>query len=193
MAANELNGRLQGFTKPWPHYVDIYRYQAGAFAGDPLPDLTGLLDTPNESRNFAVPQPQVPVGANFGGQVTLVGYDLERVGATATFTFYWRAKRWMPEAYHVFVHVARAAGEQPLAGQDIEPRDNGSYPMTWWAPGEVVSDKLTVDLSALPPGKYIVGTGIYDFNSGARLAATDASGVAYDDGWLPLIEGVNVP
>jgi len=190
LTADEIAGRVQGYTKPWAHYVDIYRYEPGAFAADPLPDLTGLLDTPDEARNFDLPQPQVEVGADFGGQVTLLGYDLEREGTAAIFTFYWQATRWMPEPYHAFVHVAEAAGQAPAAGQDIVPRENGAYPMPWWAPGEVVSDTLAVDLSAVAPGVYVVGTGLYEFNSGARLAATDASGAVYQDGWLPLIEGL---
>jgi hypothetical protein len=56
-----------------------------------------------------------------------------------------------------------------------------------------VSDTVTVELAALAPGDYRVGTGIYDFNTGARLPATAAAGDAYPDGWLPLIEAFAVP
>lgn len=193
MTADEIRGRLRGFSKPWPHFVDVFRYKPGAFAADPLPDLTGLLDTPASGRSFIVPPMQTPVGAGFGRDVRLLGFDLNRQRTTATFTFYWQSQRWMREPYHVFVHVLNPSGSDLIAGQDIEPRDNGSYPMTWWAPGEVVTDTVTVDLAGVPPGEYRVGTGIYDLNSGARLPAYPAGGEAIGDGWLPLIENFRVP
>ncbi|MBI3762649.1 MAG: glycosyltransferase family 39 protein [Chloroflexi bacterium] len=193
LTADDISGRLKGHTKPWPHYVDIFRYQQGAFAADPLPDLVGLLDTPESGRSYLVPPMQTPVGADFGDEVKLLGYDLTRTGRVATFTFYWKTKRWMREPYHVFVHVLGADGSTVVAGSDIEPRGNGGYPMTWWAPGEVVSDTVTLDLSATPAGEYRVGTGLYEFNSGARLPARPADGAEIADGWLPIIEKFIVP
>jgi hypothetical protein len=59
--------------------------------------------------------------------------------------------------------------QPPLAQEDAQPCDN-SYPTTWWSPGEIIEENhsITIPLN-MPPGPYVVTTGIYDLATGMRL------------------------
>lgn len=90
-------------------------------------------------------------------------------GATLALTLTWRALETLNANYTSFVHLARQAGEPPLAQEDTQPCDN-SYPTTWWSPGEIIVELRLIHLPpALPPGDYILAAGWYDLNTGQRL------------------------
>ncbi|HSJ52277.1 MAG TPA: hypothetical protein VLC52_00905, partial [Anaerolineae bacterium] len=113
--------------------------------------------------------------ADFGGQVHLVGVDVERVPAdagggprTLRLTLHWQALATMNTSYAVFAQILGPAGTV-RAQADALPR-SGGYPTTWWLPGEVVSDEMAL---ALPEGFNAGGfrliVGLYDPATGERL------------------------
>jgi len=125
-------------------------------------------------RAFEPPPLAHPVNVPLGGQVELLGYDLEpespAPGDRVRLTLYWRALAEMETSYTVFVHLLAPDGG--MAAQDDRIPAEGTRPTTLWVTGEVVADPHTLDLPAdLPPGTYTLEVGMYVVETGARLAA----------------------
>jgi len=181
----ELEGRFRGLAKEWPHVVDVLQFVPDGFVDSPLPNLYGLLDLPLDGRNYSVPEPQNSFGAEFGGKVDLVGYDLLMDEAKLELTFHWQGREWMNEDYHIFIHLLAPDSGELVFGHDfiLSPE----YPIQWWASGEVILETIMLDLSPVPSGIYRLGMGIYDFETGQRLPVSLANR-DYSDGWLPLDE-----
>jgi hypothetical protein len=140
-------------------------------------------------RVFTPPTIQHPFRANLGGQVKLLGYDLQsnRVWADQSLqlTLYWQAIREMTTSLTVFSHVEgdqrRVWGQHDgLPGMSLKPTDT-------WIAGEVVTDRhvLTFD-PATPPGRYRLIVGMYDLASRDRLPAFDEKGQRWQDDAIML-------
>jgi len=126
--------------------------------------------------------PEISLNQPFGHppNLTLLGYDLTGLAGQPIqnsklspqdlkLTLYWRSESPLPIDYTAFVHVRNGAGET-VAQWDQPPLD-GIYPSSLWDPGEIIADEMTVSLPPdLPPGSYPVVVGLYDFDTGARLA-----------------------
>ena len=64
--------------------------------------------------------------------------------------------------------------------------------MDQWLPGEVAQQRFELDVRGLPPGRYRLGAGVYNYATGARLPVA-ARGTAPDSaGWL-LQQEVQLP
>jgi len=133
-----------------------------------LPSLT----IEGRSRVFQVPPIQHRVLANLGGQVELLGYDLDsdqlQAGETVHLTLYWRALDEMEVSYIVFVHLINK--ENQIWGQRDSVPGNGTLPTTRWVKGEVIADEyeFTVRPDA-PPGEHLIEVGLYEAQTGQRL------------------------
>jgi hypothetical protein len=134
-------------------------------------------------------RPQNKLNQPFGNppQLTLLGYDLNpALTDTLQLTLYWRCESPPPLDYTAFVHVRNAAGE--TVAQKDQPPLNGIYPTSLWDPGEIIADTINVPLPALPPaGIYQIVTGLYDFQTGQRLAVpgNSANEVSLTDVSIP--------
>lgn len=114
-----------------------------------------------------------------GDEIELVGYtllgDQLAAGDIAQLTLFWRSE-WRPHRrYKVFLHVLDANNN--IVGQrDAEP-GGGARLTTLWAPGEMVIDHYGVPIHpATPPGSYRVEVGMYELETGRRLATSDGAG-----------------
>jgi hypothetical protein len=122
-----------------------------------------------------------PLDVNFGDQVALVGYTLDRrvarPGEAIRLTLYWRASAAMETDYRVFAHVL-GVEDQVWANSDGQPA-SGTAPTSQWQPGQVVEDvrDLTVGLTT-PPDFYDIEVGVYA-PGGPRLPV-----IAEDGHWL---------
>jgi len=120
--------------------------------------------------SFEIPPISHLLEADFGGQATLLGYDLDLSkigeGGPARLTLYWQAQREMTTAYKVFVHLLDESGEI-VTQVDREPQA-GAAPTTGWLPGEVVVDRIEIPPQGLERVRRIA-LGLYDPVSGARL------------------------
>ncbi|MBI4770702.1 MAG: WD40 repeat domain-containing protein, partial [Chloroflexi bacterium] len=135
----------------------------------------GGRNTDCREREFVPPPVAVEVGATFGGQIKLWGYDLVREGNRLELKVQWGAVVRPEKDYKFFLHLL-GTDEQPLAQTDGMPR-NYTYPTSQWLAGEVVSDTLALDLTGVPPGEYRLAPGWYDpQDPAARLEAVDAQG-----------------
>lgn len=110
------------------------------------------------------------VDADLDGQVTLLGYSIDRQqvapGQTISLTLYWTAQAPVPADYTVFVHLAAPDGS-PYAQDDCQPQ-RGAYPTSFWDVGEVVTDPHTI----LVPGDLPAGRGAYPLVMGMYLLET---------------------
>src|SRR5262249_52326428 len=115
-------------------------------------------------------------GPVFGDQLRLVEARAPasaHPGDTLDARLLWRAERVPDRDYTIFVHLQDARGRL-VAQHDGEP-DGGRYPTSLWAPGEGVADSHAVVLPPdLAPGRYTLLIGVYDRETGGRLALPDA-------------------
>jgi hypothetical protein len=74
----------------------------------------------------------------------------------------------MAANYKVFVHVFDMGTGVPVAQDDAEP-NRGGFPTRFWAPGDLVTDHILIDLTQVQPGEYGIAVGIYDPLSQERL------------------------
>ena len=121
--------------------------------------------------------PQVLLNQPFGNapHLTLLGYDLNQLPITnyqVPFTLYWRSESPLPIDYTTFVHVRDADGQ--VVAQKDQPPLHGAYPTSLWDTAEIIADEILVSLPAeLPQGRYDVIIGLYDLQTGQRLAVPD--------------------
>jgi uncharacterized membrane protein len=115
-----------------------------------------------------------PLDAEFGGSITLAGYDLEpaapAAGAELVVWLSWlRTGPALDREYTVFVHLLDEAGERVAQG-DGAPGYLGALPTTLWQQGVPLLDRHAVPLPEdLAPGQYTLLIGWYDPQSGERL------------------------
>jgi hypothetical protein len=125
--------------------------------------------------------PEYEVGVVLGDKIKLLGVDMatgengtskfDQPVSTETvleLTFYWQALAQMNQDYTVFAHLQNAAGET-MAQQD-QPPLAGAYPTSLWDPGEIIEDRLSIELKRLKPGIYDIVVGMYEFTTGIRLS-----------------------
>lgn len=151
-----------------------------------------------------------PASAMYAGSVALRGYTLLQTPASLQLDTTWQAAdaelgalafvnraldtRWglkLSAPYHLFVHLVAADG-QLAAGNDALALNPAGAAMDKWLPGEVAQQRFELDVRGLPPGRYRLGTGVYNYATGARLPVA-ARGTAPDSaGWL-LLQEVQLP
>lgn len=130
------------------------------------PPLTWAIFTP-----FA--RPQVPVVASFGHQFELQGYDatLAAPARRLRVTLYWQASAPPKDDYTVFLHLTAPDGFVK-AQQDRQPFDR-LWPTGRWQVGQLFADRFEIPLDdSVPPGNYLLLTGLYTPANGQRLPLT---------------------
>jgi hypothetical protein len=117
-------------------------------------------------------EPENTLNVLLGDQIELSGYDLENTADELQLTLYWKAMRVPDQDYTVFVHVRDSTGE--VVAQKDQPPLNGTYPTSLWDPGEVIRDDVVLPLGDLPAGQYEILVGMYNRETGERLAVAGA-------------------
>lgn len=169
------NAQISPFLEPGDYALSLGLVNAtnGERVGEAV--ALGNLTVLPIARTFDAPDIPNPYSATFGDQLELLGYELSQENDHVQVTVYWRAQARMEHSYKVFAHLLDANGQR-VAQHDAVPRQ-WSYPTTQWEAGEVVADVLTLKLEpADAPRPYRILLGVYDEQSGTRLAALNASG-----------------
>lgn len=140
--------------------------------GQPMGDHLDLATFKIAPKKTERPDVAQIVEADFGGMISLVGYDMStpsaRAGEPFSLVLYWQARSPDGHDYSVFVHVLNAEGAI-VAQHDSSPQ-NGNYPTGIWAPGEFIPDTHTLSLPPdLPAGAYSLAVGLYRPQDGSRL------------------------
>lgn len=158
----------------------VYRLLAGMYALSAEGDLESLGEpvlvgqvAVKTAVQTEVEQAGQPVGASFGDEIELLGYDIDSLDApvqdgSLAVTFNWRALQPPTADYTVFVHLLDAQGAT-VAQHDGQPQD-GAYPTSVWDSGEVVVDEHSLALPPdLPAADYWLRVGLYLLETGERL------------------------
>ncbi len=142
-------------------------------------------------RSFAVPPMEQKVGADFGADLRLLGYDFELATDEARVTLHWQALRRMDNVYKFFVHLYDPESNELVAQMDVMAR-NWSYLTTWWEVEEIESVEVQLPLGEVSPGEYWLGVGAYNAANGERLSVSNAGSLAAFSDVL-MLRKVDVP
>ena len=120
---------------------------------------------------------EYPQEANFGGEIRLLGYRLNRLQVqpedTLYVTLYWQAIRRPMAIYSGFVHLLGPEG-QLLAQHDLIA-GTWSHVTAVWQPGEIVIEHYELEVPRdTPSGPWPLEVGLYEYQSGERLSVLDA-------------------
>ncbi|MEZ4705747.1 MAG: glycosyltransferase family 39 protein [Caldilineaceae bacterium] len=158
-------------------------------------DLGEWLQLDYASIGSGYDRPTVRYGEpfNFGGQISLVGLDVQsdgalnvngssaaltlRPGAHVTLAPVWRRVGPIDRNYTVFAQVWPAEGSGAQLTQHDQPPLNGFLPTTLWRADQLIRDHIELTIpSAAAPGRYFVRMGFYDPETLVRLGvgATDS-------------------
>jgi uncharacterized membrane protein len=162
----------------------------------------GMPDGGPLERQFRPPGSRKAANMSLGGQVRFLGYNLvpvtcedqsiplQRGNCWFGLVLYWQAQVKLAVDYKVFVHVvgpqspskeSSPAEARIWAQRDALP-DGGAYPTRRWVEGEVVADRVRVELPAdMPTGSFDLVIGMYDPDTGRRLPVLDAADQPVDD------------
>jgi len=149
-----------------------------------------LTVTPS-TRSFEPPALQHTLNVDFGGQVLLLGYDLEQDTNALSLHVAWQALNDIEHRYKTFVHLFDPTTEQIVAQRDAEPRA-GERPTSTWIAGEVVTDSFQISTADVPAGSYRLAIGLYDAATGQRLPAVGSDGGRLPQDRVVLEEAVTV-
>lgn len=110
------------------------------------------------------PTPKVPLNANFGDNIRLIGVDLsaDRVkpGETMSVTYYWECLRETPGDWKVFVHLELPGGRRMIL--DHHPVGE-LYPIANWKRGEIIKDTQRFAVPAdVTPGAAVIWAGLFN-------------------------------
>lgn len=139
-----------------------YTLKVAVGASEPVE--LGTINLYQGERVMTAPPIDHPVSVMFGEAIELVGYNLDRTANAIGLTLIWRSVRALDRDYTVFTHALNATGQQ-IGGQDNQPVQ-GTYPVSWWLPGEYVVDAYTLPLADT------IEVGWYDPETGARVGET---------------------
>ena len=104
----------------------------------------------DRKRNFDAPDLNTSVQGTFGGEIEMLGYKLNGKTTDLEVTIYWRAIEYVTRDYKYFVHLWHDG--EIIAQVDSMPM-KWQYPTSWWAPQEIVGEKIVFDLRGLNNGK----------------------------------------
>lgn len=127
-----------------------------------------------DDADFALPTPAVQSDARLGEKIHLIGYDLPQKAITKdeplTIRLYWRATAPLDTSYTVFTHLLGPDGAQ--YGQMDSIPQHGMRPTDTWLVDETIADEYRIDVAEdAPPGNYTLAVGMYNWETGERLAA----------------------
>lgn len=127
----------------------------------------------------------VPTQVNFGNQVNLLGYDLNRQtvtgGQTLNLTAYWGARLPLTTNYSALAQLVDDEHHLYAAQDNLHP---GGVPTTRWELWGFVRDSHALQVPpGTPPGDYFLVGGLYDPVTWSRLAVLEGG----DPGWSDVI------
>jgi hypothetical protein len=109
------------------------------------------------------PDPQYPIGANFGDKIEFIGFDVTKplvAGQKATFTWYWKALDDIDDNWRVFVHFD-SSEDRLRQNLDHHPLD-GLYQTSRWKKGQIIEDVQEVTIrDDFPAGQAVPFVGFY--------------------------------
>jgi hypothetical protein len=121
---------------------------------------------------------QTPVNAVFGGQITLLGYDLPRrlaaPGQSIPLTLYWTPSGGMIDGdYASLIIIRDSAGSIIAYSLSSHP---AGVPTYTWVPGFYVRERIDLAIPpGTPPGSYTLHAALIASGTGQSLDVTDST------------------
>jgi len=143
----------------------------GDAADDPV--VIGKITVTTPERTFDRPnRVDVITEVEWENRIELIGFDLGsdvvQRGDGVRLTLYWQPHDDILRSLTTFVHLVDSQGN--IVGQSDTLPANGERPTTGWAPGEVITDEISVFVGTdVPPGDYRLHVGWYDASTGERI------------------------
>jgi hypothetical protein len=167
---------------PWfqAAYGPVKSFDDPRFWGSPLTIYERRVPyTPQvEASAGGLPRGATQLGVDLG-PIRLLGAveagDSVQPGGILALTLYWEAQGQVERDYTVFVHLL-GQHERVIAQRDAPP-GLGAHATSRWAPGQVVVDPylLAVPGAAYAPDEAMWEVGLYDAQTGQRLATAEGS------------------
>jgi hypothetical protein len=158
----------------------LQAYANGQPVGSVMLDVGDLITPPDR-----IQRPDTPPIALFDQGIQLHSYSYEVSDDSLTVTMIWSATEPVSDDYTIFTHLIDAQGTL-IAQSDGPPRE-GYWPTSHWQPGEAVDSRHVIPLpNALPPGEYTLLVGMYNPQTGERLAVREVEGPELPDRALPI-------
>jgi hypothetical protein len=171
--------RREGWTRAgsvWAGVAALFMLCVAAWApfGVIAPEYRALVLAAGET-----PSPEHVLRADLGGQVRLLGYDLEgldaggvwavRPGEAVRLSLYWESQAQMDRDWSIFFHVLDADLDLVLATRDRYP-GQGLLATSEMVPGQRWVDQYVVwvDETTYAPAQALLEVGLYDLATGER-------------------------
>ncbi len=135
----------------------------------------------------------VPVAdVQLNHQIQLLGYELvdQQItpAQTASVWLYWQSSTPIENNYTVFTQVV--GGGQLQAQVDRQPL-HALWPTSQWFPQTTIADRFDIPIpDHTPPGAYQIYVGMYDLETGQRLAMFNQGEPVHDNAFI--IEGLSI-
>ncbi|MDH7486191.1 MAG: DUF2079 domain-containing protein [Anaerolineae bacterium] len=129
--------------------------------------------------------PATALGADFGGELELLGHDglpqAVAAGDDLRLTLHWQALRRPALDYSLFLHL-RDGADHTVAQHDSQPTWYGPQPTTTWTVGQPMRSAHTLHLPVdTPPGEYRLVLGVYNWETLQRLPLLEKNGQPLGD------------
>ncbi len=125
--------------------------------------------------------------ARFGDVATLIGHRIRRSADGLDLSLYWATLGRSDVPLSIFAHLLEPAGE--TIGQHDGPPDEGRLSTLDWPVPAVVVDRRRIESDGVIPPAGSLRIGMYNPDSGARLALkVDGEPVGGDALALPIVE-----
>lgn len=138
-----------------------------------LVTLTVLASYPYLAPAYTTVQPPTrPVAMLGANQLAVVAADVTEADGRAALDVTWQVLQPLASDDNVFFQAIAGEGEseQVIAQLDTQPA-GAERPPTTWQPGEIFTQRYTLDIAQAPPGEPLrYYFGLYDWRSGERLA-----------------------
>ncbi|MFC2015586.1 ArnT family glycosyltransferase [Chloroflexota bacterium] len=169
-------GQVEGWVQEW---LDVNAFRSGGEWSGSVQMLT-YGTTPGTPAMA----PTVPIGADLGGHVELIGADWPAATwhpqEVIPVTLFWQPRTTIGEDYAVFVHLVDSGGGV-IAQTDSGPV-GGMEPTSGWKEGNEIVDRHGILIPhGLPPGEYGLLAGMYLPSSGVRLPLLGHEGQVLGD------------
>ncbi|MBN1953669.1 MAG: hypothetical protein JW900_01355 [Anaerolineae bacterium] len=189
---------LPGDLLPGSYHLQVILYQVPTLApvgqarvGDfDLPLAGGTFEARPPDRSFVLPALEAPTNVDFGGELRLLGCEVDRDDQALRLTLWWQALAVPQADYTLFVHLFDPQAEEILLQHDA-PLQGDGYPTSWWVAGQVVGEVVAFPVAEVPAGAYRLAVGLYD-RAATRLPAVGPDGVRIPDARLVLPVAVDL-
>ncbi|MBK7893633.1 MAG: glycosyltransferase family 39 protein [Candidatus Promineifilaceae bacterium] len=168
-------------NSPLPKWAIDYFANATLLSSPFAPDGS-LPFLAYEMRGTPAIAPTMPVEANFGNAITLLGYDVGQAaaGESLPLFLYWQVNFPQSADFTPFIHFEDAWGHRWSQVETF------AYPSAQWARGETIVQRVEIDVPLGAPlgSNYQLRVGLFSGSSGERLPRLDADGRYAGDTYL---------